>query len=147
MRSHKKRKGNKSAGTSSLTNDDYTLLIETMTKIDNQSLKNIDEKKIELTSSIIELLQTLYKAVEEVSVEVNYKPQLSKTQDLAIPSKERPSDVSIPIPPIKNQVLGEALNLGIKQMNAMVKNMGHVTINFSTLPMYEVYSIQNIAVA
>ena len=52
IRSNKKRKYDKSTGTVSLTNNDYTLLMDTMEKVSNQSLKKIDERKIELTSSI-----------------------------------------------------------------------------------------------
>ena len=61
--------------------------------------------------------------------------------DLPGSLKERPTDVSIPIPPIKNQVLGEALNLGTIELNAMEKIMGHVTMDFSALSMYELYAI------
>ena len=52
------------------------------------------------------------------------------SRDLAGSFEERPSDVSIPIPQIKTQVLGESLDLGMKELNAIVKNMVHVTINF-----------------
>ena len=54
--------------------------------------------------------------------------------------------MSMPITPIKTQVLGEAIDLGTTELNAMVKKLDHVTIDFSALPMYEVYSIQNVAV-
>ena len=117
-----------------------------MIEITNKSLQKIDERQTKLTNNITDLLQMLCKAVKEVRVEVDYRLQLFDSQDLAGPSKERPSDVSIPIPPIKTQVVGEAHNLGTTKLNAMAKSLGHVTIDFSTLPMYEVYAIRNVAV-
>ena len=54
--------------------------------------------------------------------------------------------MSTPIMPIKTQVLGEVIDLGMTELNAMVKNMGHVTINFPALAMYDAYAIQNATV-
>ena len=45
--------------------------------------------------------------------------------------EERLSDVSIPIPPIKTQMVGEALDLGKIELNTIAKNLGHMTIDFS----------------
>ena len=69
--------------------------------------------------------------VKEVHVIVDYKPQMTESQDLPDPLEERPDDVSIPIPPIKTQLVGEAFNLGTIELNTMAKNLGHVTIDFS----------------
>ena len=55
--------------------------------------------------------------------------------------------MSIPIPPIKTQLVGEALDLGITELNATAKSVGHVTIEFSTLLFYKVYSLHNVTVA
>ena len=85
---------------------------------------------MQLTSSITNLIQTLCKVVEEVIMVVDYNTQFTELQDLAGSFEERPSDVSIPIPPIKTQVLGEATDLGTIELNTMLKNLGHVTINF-----------------
>ena len=52
VRYHKKRKGNKTIGTVSVTNDDYTLLKEIMTEISNQSLQKIYEQQTELNNNI-----------------------------------------------------------------------------------------------
>ena len=84
--------------------------------------------------------------MKEVRMTVDYKIHFPESQDLAGSSEERPSDVYTTIPPIKTQVLGEALGLETTEVNSMVKNMGHVTIIFSTIPMYEVYSTQNVTV-
>ena len=56
-----------------------------------------------------------------------------------------PSGVLTPIPPINTHVLDEAIDLGMTELTSMVENLGHVTINFSALSMYEVYAIQNVA--
>ena len=77
---------------------------------------------------------------------VDYQPQLTSSQDLDISSEERLSDVSIPIPPIKTQVLGEAIELGKTELNAMAKILGHVTIDLSAVLMYKDYAIQVSAV-
>ena len=46
----------KSVGTVSLTNDDYTLMMEEMTYVSNKILKKIDERKTDLTNSITNFL-------------------------------------------------------------------------------------------
>ena len=40
----------------------------------------------------------------------------------------------------------EALDLRMNKLNTMAKNLGHVTIDFSQMSMYEVYVIQNVTV-
>ena len=60
----KKRKGDKSVGIVVLTNDDYTLLMDAMEKVSNQSLKKIYERQIKITISIIDLLQMLCKEIK-----------------------------------------------------------------------------------
>ena len=65
---------------------------------------------------------------------VDYITQFPESQDLVGSSKERPSNVLTPIPPIKTQVLGEPIDLEIADLYTIVKNMGHVTINFSAIP-------------
>ena len=37
--------------------------------------------------------------------------------------------------------------MGTVELNTMAKNLGHVTIYFSQMPMYEVYAIHNFLVA
>ena len=71
----KKRKDDKSDRTVSLTNIDYTLLMHTMTKVSNQFLNNVDEKKTKLTNSVTNLLQMLCKVVKQVRMVVDYMPQ------------------------------------------------------------------------
>ena len=51
--------------------------------------------------------------------------------------------MSIPIPPINYQLMGESLKLGTTYLNAITKSVGHVTIDFPALPLYEVFSLQN----
>ena len=85
----------------------------------------------------------LCKAVKEVRVTVNYIPPSTKSQGLPDLLEEQPSDVSILIPPIKTQVVGEKLDLGTQRLNTIAKNLGHVIIDFSHMPLYEVYAMQN----
>ena len=42
---------------------------------------------------------------------------------------------------IRTQIVGEALDMGMGELNVIAKNLGHVTIDFSHLSLYEVYSI------
>ena len=100
MKGHKKRKDDKSSRTFGLTNDNYTLLTDAMEKLANKILKKIDERQTELTSSITYLLQAFCKAVKEVRVAVDYRPQLSVSREVESSLEGRPSDVSIPILPI-----------------------------------------------
>ena len=58
-----------------------------------------------------------------------------------------PSGVSTPIPPINTHVLDEVIDLGMTELTSMVENLGHITINFSALSMYEAYDIENVTVA
>ena len=53
----------------------------------------------------------------------------------------------IPIPPIKSQLRGEELNLVTLEVVSTTRSIGHVTINFSALAFYEVYTLQNVIVA
>ena len=41
--------------------------------------------------------------------------------------------------------MGESLDLIMTKLNTMAKNLGHVTINFSQMLLFEVYKIQNVA--
>ena len=72
---------------------------------------------------------------------VDYTPKLYESQDLNGSLEEKPSDVSIPIQPIKTQLLGEELNLGTTKLNNMAKNLVHATKYFSQMSMYEFYAI------
>ena len=47
----------------------------------------------------------------------------------------------------KTQIVGEALELGIADLNATTKSVVHVTIKLSALPLYEVYALQNVTIA
>ena len=68
---------------------------------------------------------------KEVRVAVEYIPQMIESKDLPGPSEEKLDDVSISIPPIKTQLVGESLDLGTTKLNTIAKNLGHVTIDFS----------------
>ena len=68
-----------------------------------------------------------------------------ESQELMGMSEERPSDVPIPILPIRTQVVGEVLDPGTPKLNAIAKKLGHVTIDFLQMSLYEVYAIQNVA--
>ena len=58
------------------------------------------------------------------------------------PYEEIPIERSItPTPPIKIQLLGQEIDLGTPELNTVVKDLGHITMDFSVLPMYEVHSI------
>ena len=39
--------------------------------------------------------------------------------------------------------MGQEIELGMPEMNTMVKYLGHVTMDFYALTMYEVHTIQN----
>ena len=43
-------------------------------------------------------------------------------------------------------MVGEEINLGIVELNTMAKNLGHVTIDFLHMFLYEFYVIQNVVV-
>ena len=43
-------------------------------------------------------------------------------------------------------VMGQEIELGMPEMNTMVKYLGHVTMDFSALTMYEVHGIQNVVI-
>ena len=43
-------------------------------------------------------------------------------------------------------VLGQGIDLGTQEFNTMAKDLGHVTMYFFTLSMYEVHVIQNVVV-
>ena len=72
-----------------MTNNDYTLLKETMVEVSNESCRKMDGRQIELTSSITNLVQTLCKVVKEVLVEVKQTPYSIVSLDQHGPSKER----------------------------------------------------------
>ena len=50
------------------------------------------------------------------------------------------------VPPIKTQVLGEALDLGTPKFNEMAKSIGQITTYFLHMQKHEVYAMQNVAV-
>ena len=43
--------------------------------------------------------------------------------------------------------MGQAIVLGMLDMNTLVKDLGHVTMDLSALAMYEVHDIHNVTVA
>ena len=53
---------------------------------------------------------------------------------------------SMPTPPIRIQVLGQEIDLGTPELNTMIKDLGHITMDFYALSMYEVHAIQHVAV-
>ena len=71
---------------------------------------------------------------------------MTSSKDLAGPSKERPTNVSIPSPSMRTQLVGESLDLGMIKLNTMTKNLGHVTIYFSQMSLYKVYVVHNVTV-
>ena len=79
--------------------------------------------------------------VKYLWVTIDYKPQVLELHDLAGPLEERPTKVLIPIPPIKTQMVGEALDLGIIELNTMDKKSINVTMSFSQMLLYEFYAI------
>ena len=76
----------------------------------------------------------------------NQTPYSTESEDQDGPSEERHVEASKPNPPIMIQVLGQEIDLGTLEMNTMVKDLGHVAMDFSALSMYEVHSIQNVTV-
>ena len=54
--------------------------------------------------------------------------------------------MSILIPPINTQLVGEELDLGTTELNFTAKPCVHVTIYFYALSLYKVYALQNVAV-
>ena len=58
-------------------------------------------------------------------------------------SKEQPvEESSTQTPPIKIQVLGQEIDLGTPELNTMVKDLSHTTMDFSSFPMYEVHAFR-----
>ena len=79
---------------------------------------------------------------------VNQIPCLFVLLEQDGPFEEWPiEESSTPTPPIKIQVLGQAIDLGTLELNTMVKDLRHITMDFVVLPMYEVHAIQNAVVA
>ena len=72
---------------------------------------------------------------------VEYKPQFPLSQDIVGSSEEWPSDTMMQTSPIRILVMAQAIDLWTLEMNAMVKYLGHVTMDFYALTMYEVHAI------
>ena len=54
--------------------------------------------------------------------------------------------MSILTPPIKTQLVGEALDLGMKILNAMSTKLGQATIGCSQMPLSKFYAMKNVVV-
>ena len=54
------------------------------------------------------------------------------------PSEEGPVEKLSTTKKTKTQVVSEGIEMGTPELNVMVKDIGHVTINFSTVLMYQV---------
>ena len=61
---------------------------------------------------------------------VDYTPQLHESRKLVDSIEEQPSYVSTPNPPIKVPLVGQVINLQTPELNTIVKDMGHVTMDF-----------------
>ena len=93
--------------------------------------------------------------MEEVQVAVNQTPYLTVSVDQAPysnvsldqagPSKERPVKASLTTPRRKIQVIGQAIVLGKLELNVVVKDIGDVDFDFSVVPMYQLHTIQHVA--
>ena len=81
-----KRKFNISSVIVGITNDDYKLVLYRMEEVTNQTCKKVDERHIELVSSIIDLLQMLCTVVKEFKVAVDQAPYSIVSHDQAGPS-------------------------------------------------------------
>ena len=88
-----------------------------MENFSNESYPKMDERHAELT----DLLQTLFNVVKEVRVVVNQTPYSIVSLEQDGSSEERTVKASSITPPIRNQVLGQATDLGTPKLNTMVK--------------------------
>ena len=73
---------------------------------------------------------------------VDQTPYSNLLLDQVVPPKEQVVEASSTTPPIRIQVVGQAIELGKTKLNTIVKELGHVTMDFFALPMYEVHVIQ-----
>ena len=89
----------------------------------------------------MDLLQTLCKAVKKVWVAVDQMPYSIVSQDQAGPSEERPVDSLSTTPWTRIQIVGQALDLGMLELNVVVKDIGDVDFDFSIVHMYQLYTI------
>ena len=102
---------------------------------------------MELTSTIIDLLKVLCKAIEEVRIAVYYTPHRNESQDVPDTPQEKQPEMPMSISLMRVQVSGEVLDLGTPKFNDVAKSIGQITIDFSLMQMAEVYVMQNSTVA
>ena len=79
----------------------------------------------------------LYVTVKEVRVE----PFLTGSQEEVGTYREQPVEVPSIASHRKIQVISKALDLGTPEHNDMIKDIGHVSIDFSPIPMYLLHNI------
>ena len=73
---------------------------------------------------------------------VDQTPYSTVSLDQDVPFDEQPVKESLmPNPSIKIQVLSQAIDLVTPELNTMVKELGHITMDFFALPMFEVHAI------
>ena len=129
-------KSDNSYGIVNLTNDDYNLISDRMEKFTNQWYKKMDAHHTELLRSIADLLQMLCIVVKEVRVSVKWDLYSTMSQDQVVPSKERTVETSSMTPETNVQVISQAIYLGTLNLNVVIKDLFHVTFDFSAVPMY-----------
>ena len=103
-----------------------------MEEVSNETCKNICERNTDLAEGIMNLLQTFCVMVKEVRVVIERKSFHTKLQEFG-PSKDRPIEVLSPWKHKNIQVYPKALYLGMPEHNAMIKHIGHVSVDFSII--------------
>ena len=106
-----------------------------------ETCKNIDENHTDLVKDITGLLQTLCGAVKEVQVVVERESYMVMLEEKYDPSKERLVEVPSTSPHRKIQMIWKELDLGTPDHNSMIKDIGHVSLDFLVVSMYLLHSI------
>ena len=120
------------------------LMTDTITESIQSSFMSIGERQEELSSTLIDLLMVLYKAVEEVNIVVDGPSTIVESQ---APYKSFRMDQTVafvPTLPIMLQVPKTVVKCGTLESNLDFQDANQLIIDFSSMHMNEVYAIQDV---
>ena len=109
----------------------------------NVTSQRIDIQHIHILEGVTNLLQILCSAENEAKVTICH-PMVQSQE--AGPSDDRPTKVQTSQKKRKVWVLPKEVDLGTSELNNMVSDISHVSVDMFVLPMFLLHNIQKVVV-
>ena len=122
-----------------LIGEDYNLLVDRMAGVIEETCQKIDNWHTELFGGVIDLLQTLCKAMKDVRVMVNKK--VTQLQE-ASPSNDHSVEIQASQQHRKVQLVLKALDSVTVELNNTIQYIDYVGLDKSMLPIFILHNIQ-----